>query len=188
MSRARTFGVLGVSTAAALAILFGAGHALGFRLNFTDSAPLGLWRVHPFAAVERGELVEVCPPSLPIVRVMADRGYLGPGDCTAGVVSLLKPIAAVPGDTVTVRAGQPLQVNGKVLPWTEPMATLPGWPEGSYVVAEGNVWLLSTYSKGSFDSRYFGPVPVANVRGQAAPVMVKGDTKNMTKGFNHDWH
>lgn len=112
---------------------------------------------------------------------MADRGYLGPGDCNAGVVSLLKPIAAVPGDTVTVRAGQPLQVNGKVLPWTEPMTTLPGWPEGSYVVEEGNVWLLSTYSKGSFDSRYFGLVPVANVRGRAAPVLVKGDTKNMTK-------
>lgn len=181
MIRARTFGIVAISTAAAIAAAFGAGHAIGLRVNFTESAPVGLWRVHPVDTVARGELVEVCPPSLPIVTVMADRGYLDPGDCPAGVLTLLKPVAAASGDTVSIRNGHPVEVNGHALPDTEPMPAIPGWPDGTYTVDEGHIWLLSTYSAGSFDSRYFGPVPVANVRGRAAPVLVKGDPADMTK-------
>jgi type IV secretory pathway protease TraF len=39
-------------------------------------------------------------------------------------------------------------------------------------VPPGQVWLLSGHDSRSFDSRYFGPVPVANVQGVARPVWV----------------
>jgi hypothetical protein len=42
------------------------------------------------------------------------------------------------------------------------------------------VWLLSSYDPGSFDSRYFGPVPAANIRGQAIPVLIAGDARRLT--------
>jgi len=181
MIRARTFGIVAVITAAAIAGIFGVCHAIGLRINLTDSAPIGLWHVQPINSVARGELVDVCPPMLPIVTVMLERGYLKSGDCPAGVLSFLKPVAAASGDTVMISNGQPAEVNGYALPSTVSMPSIPGWPDGTYTVDEGHIWLLSTYSAGSFDSRYFGPVPVTNVRGRAVPVLVKGDPANMTR-------
>ena len=44
--------------------------------------------------------------------------------------------------------------------------------DGAYRVTPNEVWLLSNYDPRSFDSRYFGPVPAANVLGVAHPVWV----------------
>jgi type IV secretory pathway protease TraF len=38
----------------------------------------------------------------------------------------------------------------------------------------GQVWLLSGHDPRSFDSRYFGAIPTANVRGVARPLWVLG--------------
>ncbi|MFT0549155.1 conjugative transfer signal peptidase TraF [Allopusillimonas ginsengisoli] len=180
MNRGRIFGVSAVFLAGAIGATFVAGAALGLRLNFTESAPTGLWRVSDTATGQRGELVEVCPPQQPVVQIMGDRGYLEPGGCPGDVIPLLKPIAAVAGDTVTLTQGQPAAVNGRVLPNTIAMPAVPAWPDGVYTVATGQVWLFSTYSAGSFDSRYFGPVPVANVRGRAVALLVAGEPADMT--------
>jgi type IV secretory pathway protease TraF len=45
-------------------------------------------------------------------------------------------------------------------------------PSGSYVVGDGEVWILSGHDPRSYDSRYFGPVPTANIRGRAVPLLV----------------
>jgi type IV secretory pathway protease TraF len=45
-------------------------------------------------------------------------------------------------------------------------------PAGSYRVGPEDVWLLSSHDPRSFDSRYFGAVPVANVLGIAHPLWV----------------
>jgi len=178
----RTFGITVISTAVLMTIIFGVGgYIFNMRVNFTDSAPVGLWQVRPVETLVRGELVEVCPPVSPIVAIMVNKGYLDLGDCPGGVVALLKPIAAIPGDTVIIHHGNLAKVNGYVLPLTLAMPSIPGWPDGIYKVDEGYIWLLSTYSMGSFDSRYFGPVPLANIRGRATPLLVKGDPADMTK-------
>jgi type IV secretory pathway protease TraF len=39
-------------------------------------------------------------------------------------------------------------------------------------VGSGDIWVLSGHDPRSFDSRYFGPVPVANVQGEARPLWV----------------
>ncbi len=179
----RRFGILALCVAAAIGTAGIIGHAAGLRFNFTHSAPLGLWRVQAFngATPRRGELVEVCPPDLPIVRFMADHGYLAPGNCTGtNVVPLLKPIAAVAGDRVTVTKGRAVIVNDQSLPNTQAMQTIPAWADGTYSVAPDCVWLLSTYSVGSFDSRYFGPVDVTSVRGRATTIITTGETSDMT--------
>ena len=47
---------------------------------------------------------------------------------------------------------------------------LPGIPAGTYAVAPGQVWLISSYSPRSFDSRYLGPVPISSIRGTVKPL------------------
>lgn len=172
---ARRFGIAGLAVAGTLALIAGGASLAGLRLNTTPSAPEGLWRV---TAIEldsftRGTMVEACPPDQPIVEVMRDGGYLPPGRCPPGVAPLLKPIAAVAGDRVTIRQGQPAAVNGRVLGRTMAAPSVTAWPDGDYTVDAGTVWLFSTYSENSFDSRYFGPVPVANVNGRAAPLITQ---------------
>jgi len=181
MISVRIFGILAVGISAVVAVVFGVGYAIGFRVNLTESAPVGLWRVLPVDFLERGDFVEVCPPDMSVVRIMAERGYLELGDCPIGTLPLLKPVAAVPGDTVIIRQSYPAEVNGYALPFTLPMSSVPGLPDGTYMVDEGYIWLLSTYSEGSFDSRYFGPVSLADVRGRAVPVLVKGNPEDMVR-------
>jgi len=149
----------------------------GLRLNVTASAPQGVWRVSTLNAadIRRGMLVEVCPPEHPAVAALRDGGHLRPGRCAAqDVVPFLKPIAAVAGDLVSIRRGQPVHVNGYPIAHTTAAAHIPAWPDGDYRVQPGTLWLLSGYSENSFDSRYFGPVPVSHVRAKAEPVLTWG--------------
>ncbi|OKP00832.1 S26 family signal peptidase [Xenorhabdus eapokensis] len=181
--KGRGFGIAVLGAAIFLALVFVIGHSQGFRLNFTDSAPHGLWRVR-LGNIKRGVLVDVCPPALPIVRLMAERGYLSAGDCAGSdILPLLKSVSAVQGDIVHLQKGQPATVNGTVLPNTAAMPAVPAWPDGDYVVNPGEIWVFSSYSAGSFDSRYFGAVALDSVRGVAVPVAVWGNTEAMTRGL-----
>lgn len=186
--KTRHIGIAVVCFAAVIGAAITTGQAVGLRLNLTDSAPHGLWLVRAVdgASIKRGELVEVCPPTAPVVSIMAQRGYLSPGNCTGvEVTPLLKPVSAVFGDTVRLEHGQPITVNGVALPNTVAMQAIPAWPDGTYTVKKGQAWLFSSYSNGSFDSRYFGPVELATVRGIASPVAVKGDVAAITTGVTH---
>jgi conjugative transfer signal peptidase TraF len=163
--------------AAVMAGLAGA-NAAGLRFNETPSMPLGLWRVAgAHAPVRRGDIVAVCPPETDAVRVAAERGYIPTGHCAGGYKPLLKPVAATGGDVVAISAAG-VAVNGQEVPATAQLALdsagrpLKPVSVGSYRVAPGEIWLLSGYDPRSFDSRYFGPVPVANVQGIARPVWV----------------
>ena len=71
-----------------------------------------------------------------------------------------------------------IAVNGRALPHTTQFAhdsaarPLQAVPAGTYRVAPGEVWLVSGHDPRSFDSRYFGPVPVATIRATVKPLMV----------------
>jgi type IV secretory pathway protease TraF len=41
------------------------------------------------------------------------------------------------------------------------------------VVSPGTIWVASTYHPRSFDSRYFGPIAVADIRARLAPLLVQ---------------
>lgn len=188
--KARHFAIAAWAVAGAAGFIAAAGAAFGLRLNTTASAPVGLWRIAPLDAqhIERGTLVSICPPPLAVVVAMRAQGYLHTGDCAdTATTPLLKPVVAVPGDIVTVTPDGPLHVNGTELAHSAPEPNMPAWTPGTYTVHPGEIWLLSRYSAGSFDSRYFGPVAVANLRGRAVPVLILGDVDSMTQeAAGHD--
>ena len=150
----------------------------GLRLNLTGSLPVGLY-VASRGAPARGALVLTCVPQR-VAAFAKERGYMPHGEeCPGGVVPIGKPVLAVGGDTVTVTPTGIL-VNRAPVPNSRPLATdrrgrpLPQLPAGRYIVRPGTVWILSSYSRFSFDSRYFGAVATAQVRGRLRRLWTAG--------------
>jgi conjugative transfer signal peptidase TraF len=147
----------------------GCAFALGLRLNLSGSIPPGLYRLER-GPVARGVIVLACLPA-PLVAFARARGYIHGGSCADGSEPVGKAVAALPGDTVVVRSDA-IAVNGRAVPHSRPLSydsrrrALTAYPLGSYVVRSDEVWLLSPYSAASFDSRYFGPIPLRGVVGR----------------------
>ncbi|MGX9181902.1 S26 family signal peptidase [Mesorhizobium sp. BHbdii] len=132
--------------------------------NASASAPVGLYWVGS-AAPARDDLVLVRPPDY-VAHLAAERGYLPRN------VALVKRLAALPsehvcafkdaiiigGDIVARRLK--IDAKGRPLPW---------W-NGCRALAGDEVFLLGSDNVGSFDSRYFGPVPAANIIGRLVPL------------------
>jgi conjugative transfer signal peptidase TraF len=160
-------GSWGVWWLASAVALLAAGRLAGLRVNLTGSLPVGLY-VAARGAPARGLLVLVCLP--PEVAAFARaRGYVPRGGaCPGGVVPVGKRVVAIAGDTVAVTSSG-LLVNGAAVPNSKALAAdrkgrpLPQLPTGRYVVRPGTVWIVSSYSPFSFDSRYFGAVESADV-------------------------
>ncbi|WP_062942635.1 conjugative transfer signal peptidase TraF (plasmid) [Rhizobium leguminosarum] len=162
-----------LSMAAVAAILLAVtAVAGGYRINLTPSEPLGLWRIIPLhrpAAVD--DLLFICPPETAAMRAAWARGYLRSGSCPGGVAPLIKTVIAVAGQHVEIgvsvsvdgRGGASSSLalrDGKGRPLT---------PFPSGIVPPGYVFLHSAFP-GSYDSRYFGPVPISGILGLAQEV------------------
>ena len=69
-------------------------------------------------------------------------------------------------------------VNGQPIPNSAPLAVDPSGrvlravPPGSYVVRQDSVWVVSGHDPRSYDSRYWGPLPVNAITGRAVPVLI----------------
>lgn len=163
----------GVLLASAVQFSF---YYFGIRLNTTASLPIGLYVE---SADVNTQLVEFCP-SGPEASVALSRGYRAYGVCADGGEPLLKPAVAKGGDVVTV-SGSGIAVNGKLIPNTHALITdssgraLTPYPTGVYAVADGVIWVVSTFSQKSFDSRYFGPVNASLIRAHLKPLVVISD-------------
>jgi conjugative transfer signal peptidase TraF len=132
--------------------------------NASASAPRGLYLLRSAAPLAAGELVAVTPPQ-PLARWLASRSYLPIG------VSLLKQIAALPGQTVC-RKGNTVTIDGAVVARTLRQdhlgRLLPIWG-GCRRLRADEVFLLNSVAA-SMDGRYFGPLPLAAVAAQAIPL------------------
>lgn len=144
----------------------------GFRVNLTNSLPLGIYRVVP---LRTASYVAFCMPNA-AGRLSVARGYRPIGSCSEGGAPLLKQLVANPGDHVAVSAAG-IAVNGVLLPNTQALnqdragrALLP-WAFGDYVVAPGEFWVASTSNRYSYDSRYYGPVSARQVLGGLQSVL-----------------
>lgn len=85
-----------------------------------------------------------------------------------GAFTVVKVIAGIGGDTWRV-ANDELYVNGELWGRLYLLNTLglpPGALDGAGTVAAGSVLVLGT-TPSSYDSRYWGPLPIQNVRGVA---------------------
>lgn len=168
--RALTMLVGGVVVMAVIAVLGGLG---GLRINLTPSEPLGVWRIVPLdRPVEIDDLVFICPPPGPISVFGLERGYFRRGACPSGSAPLIKTVAAVAGSRIEVGTG--IVIGGAALPHSERVdrdgagRLLSPWTGG--IVPVGEIFVHSPFA-GSYDSRYFGPIPDAGLLGLAQPIL-----------------
>jgi conjugative transfer signal peptidase TraF len=157
-----TIMLLGLVT---LAVTAGADPPYRLVYNPSESAPRGWYALVPTSHAASGELVLVHLPKS-VARLADERGYLPMH------VPILKRVGAQSGDEVcATRRGvfiagtlvaQALKDDSRGRP-------LPRWNACRKLNAQ-ELFLLSTYSPFSFDSRYFGPVKRVGVIGRAIPL------------------
>jgi len=135
-----------------------------FLLNTTPSEPLGLYIETP-GAVSAGRLVAFRAPASAFPYADRRLGYLHH-------TTLLKAVAAGPGDAVCTTAGR-LRINGQD---RAPIAvgdslgvTLPRWT-GCRRLGANEFFVFSDRVPNSFDSRYFGPIDRSSIVGVYRPV------------------
>ena len=140
---------VGAWLALTFALVFGAG----LRFNPTPSLPKGMYRLAP-GAPEKNDLVSFCLEG-EFAELALERGYLEPGSCPSGLRPLLKRLAALPGDSVEPSAFpiRSVDSHGRSI---SPVL-MPG------VVPPGMALVLADHP-GSFDSRYFGFVPLDSLQ------------------------
>jgi conjugative transfer signal peptidase TraF len=175
---ARTFALrawLGIGLFAALVFC---AHGAGFRINESPSLPIGIWRVSPLDHdLRRDDIVSFCPPDSSAFREVRGRDYVGRGLCEEGYEPLLKPVAAVAGDHLS-RTDEGISINGHLIANSKRLdrdgsgRPLPSPGANNLIVAKDEVWVISSYNPLSFDSRYFGPVPISKIEGLARPLFV----------------
>ncbi|KQU95490.1 conjugal transfer protein TraF [Mesorhizobium sp. Root102] len=169
--RRNAIATLGVG-AALIASIAVAGALGGYRLNMTPSYPLGLWRIEGLQRKPKvGDIVFICPPVEPAFDLALERGYLPQGLCTGGTGPLIKTVAALAGRDIAI--DRRVRIDGRLLEHSDVRTSdaegrsLPAFAGG--VVPAGSIFIHSKYP-GSYDSRYFGPVPADGILGLARPV------------------
>jgi conjugative transfer signal peptidase TraF len=168
----RTVRKIGVTSFVAAIAAFQLCGLVGLRINGSPSLPVGFYMT---SSKPGTNLVEFCPAE-PFASLALSRGYRDAGGCRDGGAPLLKPVVARAGDLVQV-SGAGIAVNGRLLRNTAPLnmdtkrRPLTSWPPGRYTVGPGFVWVASSYSRRSFDSRYFGPVAISSVRDHVRPLL-----------------
>lgn len=148
--------------AALMLALVGGMYLAGGRWNTSPSVPLGLyWTIH--APIAKGAFVLVCPPNTPIFQQARERTYIDVGSCPDNYGHMMKQVAAVGGDAITVSA-QGVAVNGHLLPDSAPVAqdpqgrAMPVTLGAAYTLAPKQLLLMGVGNPLSFDGRYYGPV------------------------------
>ncbi len=130
--------------------------------NASASAARGLYLLRSPWPLRIGELVTVSPPPA-LADFLAARGYL------PAAVPLLKHIAAL----TVCRIGRTVTISGTAAAIARDRDTkgrpLPSW-QGCRTLRAGEVFLLNTSVRDSFDGRYFGPLPTTTIVARAVPI------------------
>jgi type IV secretory pathway protease TraF len=99
------------------------------------------------------------------------------------VSPIVKQLMAIARDEIELQEGF-LAVNGVVVNRTPLQSTdslgrpLDHAPPGRRLVADGEVWVLGIDRRRSWDSRYFGAIPVESIVASAKPVLTLGGGAN----------
>ena len=141
-----------------------------FIWNASASVPVGLYRIVPADRIDVTDLAIVMPPD-ELAAFLAERGYLPRG------LPLIKRVLALSGTTVC-RSGAKIVAYGTTYGEARALDTrgrpLPVW-HGCRRLSDAEAFFMNWDSPDSFDSRYFGPLPVSSIVGRAVPVWTSDD-------------
>lgn len=141
-----------------------------FIWNASASVPVGFYRIVPADRIEVTDLAVVMPPD-ELAGFLDERGYLPRG------VPLIKRVLALQG-TEVCRSGSAIVAYGMTYGEARAQDTrgrpLPDW-RGCRRLREGEAFFMNWDSPDSFDSRYFGPLPLSTVVGRAVPLWTDED-------------
>lgn len=149
-----------------------------FLWNASASVPVGLYRIVPGGTVHVTDLAVVRPPEGLAVFLDA-RGYLPRG------LPLIKRVLALAG-TEVCRSGADIIAYGSIYGQARARDTrgrpLPVW-QGCRTLVGAEAFFMNWDSPDSFDSRYFGPLPLSTVVGRAIPLWTTDDPDPATDAF-----
>lgn len=149
-----------------------------FIWNASASVPVGLYRIVPAERIEVTDLAVVMPPD-ELAAFLDERGYLPRG------LPLIKRVLAL-GGTEVCRHGAQIIAYGVTYGQARAQDTrgrpLPVW-KGCRRLGAGEAFFMNWDSPDSFDSRYFGPLPLSSVVGRAVPVWTTGNPDPAAEAF-----
>jgi conjugative transfer signal peptidase TraF len=149
-----------------------------FVWNASASVPIGLYRIVPADRVEVTDLAVVIPPN-ELAAFLDERGYLPRG------LPLIKRVLALSG-TEVCRRGSIIVAYGAAYGQARGRDTrgrlLPAW-QGCRTLRDGEAFFMNWDSPDSFDSRYFGPLPVSAIVGRAVSVWTTDDPDPVADSF-----
>jgi len=92
-------------------------------------------------------------------------------DPRGGDIPLIKRVIATEGQTVDIRDGR-VEIDGNPLPETylHGLQTIIGSVTLPLTVPQGEIWVMGDNRPNSFDSRFFGTLPVSTVHGRAMAI------------------
>lgn len=149
-----------------------------FIWNASASVPIGLYRIVAAGRIDVTDLAVVMPPD-ELAAFLDRRGYLPRG------LPLIKRVLALGGTEVCRRGGEIVAYGtsyGKARERDTRGRSLPVW-QGCRTLGEGEAFFMNWDTPDSFDSRYFGPLPLATVVGRAVPVWTTDDTDPAVGSF-----
>jgi len=149
-----------------------------FIWNASASVPVGLYRIVPAKRIEVTDLAIVMPPA-DLATFLDERGYLPRG------LPLIKRVLALGGTEICRNANTVIAYGttyGQARDRDTLGRALPAW-QGCRTLRNGEAFFMNWGSPDSFDSRYFGPLPLSTVIGQAVPVWTTDDPDPATESL-----
>lgn len=146
--------------------------------NASASVPVGLYRIVPANRLDVTDLAVVMPPD-DLAGFLDERRYLPRG------LPLLKRVLALSGTTVC-RNGAEITAYG--MPYGQARERdgqgrpLPVW-QGCRTLRADEAFFMNWDAPDSFDSRYFGLLPLSTVVGRAIPVWTADDPDPVAESF-----
>ena len=138
-------------------------------MSASTSVPIGLYRIVPGDQVDVTDLAVVMPPA-ELAAFLDERRYLPRG------LPLIKRVLALGGTTICRRGSAIIAydgIYGQALARDTRGRPLPDW-QGCRTLHDGEAFFMNWDSSDSFDSRYFGPLPITTIIGRAIPVWTTG--------------
>ncbi|MDL2210246.1 conjugative transfer signal peptidase TraF [Desulfovibrio sp. OttesenSCG-928-O18] len=148
-------------------------YASGLRFNPTPSLPKGVYRIAPGQDLARGDFVSFCLHG-EFGNLAKERDYLQAGSCENGLRPLLKRLAGLPGDYIDAASLTIRMADSQGRPMPSILA--------SGVIPSGMALVLSEH-EGSFDSRYFGLVPLESLQ-RVEPLFLFSEPERFANPLN----